>query len=120
MDFRHRQEAPEIELRSNMRISNLFCSFWIALALIACNTIETIDPIPDSPLSRPDPNRFERLQTKSSTRVYRRVGASLTPYSKILLQPLDIELRSGWNPGREDQSKIDIQNARLRIATMFQ
>lgn len=92
----------------------------LALMLVGCNTIEVIDPIPDGPLSQPDPNRFERLQTKSSSRVYRRVGASLAPYNKILLQPLDVELRSGWNPAQDSQSKIDLQDARQRIATVFQ
>jgi hypothetical protein len=103
-----------------MRKWTLFCSLSIALLLIACNTIDAIDPIPEGPLSQPDSNRFERLQTKSSTRVYRRVGASLAPYTKILLQPLDVELREGWNPAQEGQNKIKLQDARQRVAMVFE
>ena len=98
----------------------LVLALSIALVISACNSIDAIDPIPDSPLSRPDTNRFERLQTKSSTRVYRRVGATLAPYTKILLQPLDVELRSGWNPAQESQNKMELQDARQRIAMVFE
>jgi len=121
MDCRVGQEAYEGHL-AVMRTWPFVGSYWIAiaLALAACNTIETIDPIPDGPLSQPDGNRFERLQTKSSSRVYRRVGASLASYNKILLQPLDVELRSGWNPAQEGHNKSELQDARQRIAMVFQ
>ncbi|MFL6577917.1 MAG: DUF3313 family protein [Povalibacter sp.] len=68
----------------------------------------------------PDSNQFEHLPTKASTDVYRRVGASLAAYNRILLQPLDVQLRSGWNPDRDSGSKVGLQEARSRIAVTFQ
>jgi hypothetical protein len=78
-------------------------------------------PIPEADVARStlDPNRFEQLPTKSSVEIYRRSGATLKPYAKILLRPLAIELRSGWYPERDAPEKHDIHAARERIASVF-
>jgi hypothetical protein len=79
-------------------------------------------PIPEDETARTtlDPNRFEQLPTKSSVEIYRRAGTSLKPYSKILLRPLTIELRSGWYPERDAPQTHGIHKARERIASTFE
>lgn len=89
--------------------------FPLAIGIAGCA------PLPEDEIARTtvDPNRFEQLPTKSSVEIYRRSGASLKAYSKILLQPLAIELRSGWYPERDAPRSHDIHKARERIAATF-
>lgn len=94
----------------------------IPVFLVALCGLAGCAPIPEDEIARttPDPNRFEQLPTKSSVEIYRRAGVTLNPYSKILLRPLAIELRSGWYPERDAPESHDIHDARARIASTFE
>jgi hypothetical protein len=94
----------------------IYPSLLLMLGLTSCA------PLPEEEIAHgtPDTNRFEQLPTKSSVAIYRRSGASLKPYAKILLRPLVIELRSGWYPERDASEKHDIHKARERITSVFE
>jgi Protein of unknown function (DUF3313) len=94
----------------------IYGSLLLIVGLASCA------PLPEDEISRTtvDPNRFEQLPTKSSVEIYRRSDASLKPYAKILLRPLAIELRSGWQPERDASQDHDIHKARQRIASIFE
>lgn len=93
----------------------------VLILLVTLCGLASCAPIPEDEIARttPDPNRFEQLPTKSSVEIYRRAGVSLKPYSKILLRPLVIELRSGWYPERDASQAHYVHEARKRIASTF-
>jgi hypothetical protein len=99
-----------------MRRHVVIYPLMLLLGLASCAPL----PEADIPHTAPDPNRFEELPTKSSVKIYRRAGASLKPYAKILLRPLAIELRSGWYPERDAPKTHDIHKARERMASIFE
>ena len=87
-----------------------------AIALVGCETTpEVSEPDP----FQPDPNRFEQLPGKTSLKIYRREGASLAPYTKIVIHPLDVELREGWHPEQNAADKTILRTARQQLATLF-
>jgi Protein of unknown function (DUF3313) len=96
---------------------NLTCLLFAALVTVAgCES--TPVPVEHDPF-QPDPNTFEALPGKTSLKIYRRAGASLAPYSNILIRPLEIELREGWNPQQNANDKTILSTAREQLAALF-
>lgn len=93
----------------------------VVIVLATLCGLASCAPIPEDEIARttPDPNRFEQLPTKSSVEVYRRAGVTLKPYSKVLVRPLVIELRSGWYPERDASQAHYVHGARERMASTF-
>lgn len=93
---------------------------WLLAAAFAAvaGCESTPVPLAQDPF-QPDPNTFEALPGKTSLKIYRRAGASLAPYSKVLIRPLDIELREGWNPQQDGPDKAILRTAREQLASLF-
>lgn len=93
----------------------------VVSVLLLIGALASCAPLPsdDADRFKPDTNRFEQLPTKTSVEIYRRSGASLNVYSKVLLRPLAVELRSGWHPERDAPQGHDIHQARQRMAAIF-
>jgi hypothetical protein len=83
-------------------------SFLLALlgALAACpvsgaansSSSDAPAPGPSEPSSTTDAEGLAKVRIKGLEQVYGRPGATLSGYSKVMLDPIEVSFRKNWNP----------------------
>lgn len=65
---------------------------------------------------------LERVSVKGLDRVYAAPGASLAPYSKLILEPVEVSFAKNWDPRRDSRRLDDDANPdkiRTELAKIF-
>ena len=67
---------------------------------------------------------LERVPSKVVDALYLRPGASLAPYNKLLLRPIDVQFAKNWDPGKTgsvlyEMHEPDGEKIKRELATVF-
>lgn len=93
-------------------------SMSTACALLACQTTK------QSPIDELSTQEgLQRADVKGVDAVYRRPGANLTPYNKLLVRPAYVEFSKNWKPERDSElyrmNEPDREKIRTELAQLF-
>lgn len=93
----------------------------IALAAFLCGCAST----PSSPIDESSVSEgLERVANKAVDALYKRPGATLTGYSKLLLRPIEVQFAKNWDPAKTasvlyDMHEPDREKIKTELAALF-
>jgi hypothetical protein len=90
----------------------------VLCGLLACQTSK------QSPIDELSTQEgLQRVDVKGVDAVYRRPGANLTPYNKLLVQPVAVEFSKNWKPEQDSElyrmNEPDREKIRQELAQLF-
>jgi hypothetical protein len=90
----------------------------VLCGLLACQTTK------QSPIDELSTQEgLQRVDVKGVDAVYRRPGANLTPYNKLLVQPVAVEFSKNWKPEQDSElyrmNEPDREKIRQELAQLF-
>ena len=75
-------------------------SLKVAALVVAAALLASCQSSPSTPIDEPSTQEgLVRVQTKAVNAAYRRPGATLSGYNKILLPPIEVQFAKNWDPG---------------------
>jgi Protein of unknown function (DUF3313) len=85
----------------------------------ACTTTST-SPIDEASLNE----GLERVPSKTVDALYRRPGATLASYTKLLMRPIDVQFAKNWDPSKTSSAlyqmhEPDREKIKTEMATLF-
>jgi hypothetical protein len=104
---------------NSKNIANAFRLLAVAVLLQACTSTGP-SPIDEASLNE----GLERVPSKVVDALYRRPGATLTGYKKLLLRPIDVQFAKNWDPGKGGSAlyqmhEPDREKIKSELATVF-
>jgi len=104
-----------------MNSSKLLTCCAVVLATLACGCTSTqTTPIDESSVNE----GLERVPSKTVDALYKRPGATLTGYSKLLLRPIEVQFAKNWDPAKTgsvlyEMHEPDREKIKTELASVF-
>src|SRR5688572_306840 len=99
-------------------ILGLLLSATVLCGVVACQTTK---PSPMDEMAAQE--GLERAEVKGVDAVYRRPGANLNPYNKVLVRPVYVEFSKNWKPEQNSElyrmNEPDREKIRQDLAQLF-
>jgi Protein of unknown function (DUF3313) len=108
-----------MNLQTRIRLCNAIVASAVVVTLAACTSTRP------SPIDEPSLQEgLVRIETKAVDAAYRRPEATLAPYSKLLLRPIEVQFAKDWDPAKSgsvlyEMNEPDREKIKRDLAELF-
>jgi hypothetical protein len=106
-------------MKHQQRITGVLRTIACVIVLQAC-TSTAPSPIDEASINE----GLERVPNKTVDALYRRPGATLTAYKKLMMRPIDVQFAKNWDPAKSGSAlyqmhEPDREKIKSELATVF-